>query len=168
MRRLLRPTAALILTLALAASGAVAREHDGGDHGRGGESGQERSQDRGPPPGWSRGGGERGRERGGGPPPWSRGGAGPGGRWERGPEAYGPPVGAYPAPGPGPYRALRPGPNRARRGGYLPPEARGGVVQDYGRYRLRQPPRGYAWVRSGQAMMLMDMNTGQVFDVIPD
>ena len=153
MRRLLRPIAALILTLALAAGGAVAREHDGGDQGHGGEHGQERSQERTPPPGWTRGVGGGGGERGG--PPFSRGGAG---RWERGPEAYGPPVGAYPAPGP----------YRARRGGYLPPEARGGVVQDYGRYRLRQPPRGYAWVRSGQAMMLMDMNTGQVFDVIPN
>ncbi|MDB5477077.1 MAG: hypothetical protein JWP49_2588, partial [Phenylobacterium sp.] len=77
-----------------------------------------------------------------------------GGRWERGPgpEAYGPPPGYYPP----------------RRGAYLPPQARGGVVQDYGRYRLRLPPRGYVWVRSGRATMLMDMNTGQVFDVIPD
>jgi Ni/Co efflux regulator RcnB len=40
-------------------------------------------------------------------------------------------------------------------------------VQDYGRYRLRPPPPGYGWVRSGRALMLMDMNTGQVFDVIP-
>ena len=111
---------------------------------------EHRGEGRGGPPPWARGP-ERGVERG-GPPPWSRGG----GRWERAPgppEAYGIPPGAY---------------YGARRGGYLPPQARGGVVQDYGRYRLRQPPRGYAWVRSGRAMMLMDMNTGQVFDVIPD
>lgn len=154
MRRLLRPIAALALTAALAAGGAVAREHEGGGHGRGPERGSERGQERGGPPGWSHGGGgERGGERG-GPPPWAHGG----GRWERGQEGYGPPPGAYPPP-------MAYG---ARRGGYLPPEARGGVVQDYGRYRLRPPPRGYAWVRSGRAMMLMDMNTGQVFDVIPD
>jgi Ni/Co efflux regulator RcnB len=55
-----------------------------------------------------------------------------------------------------------------RRGGYLPPEVRGGVVGDYGRYRLRPPPRGYTWMRVGNAFLLMNMATGQIFDVIED
>jgi Ni/Co efflux regulator RcnB len=142
MSRLFRTFAVVAALACLTGGGAFAREHrDGGDHQERGDRGgghEERG-------GRDRGGGDRG-----GPPPWARGG----GRFERapGPEAYGPPPGYYPP----------------RRGGYLPPQARGGVVQDYGRYRLRQPPRGYAWVRSGRATMLMDMNTGQVFDVIPD
>lgn len=102
--------------------------------------------------GWARGGerGDHGDR--GAPPPWTRGGG-----WER--RQAGPPPDAYGPP---------PGWDRPRRGGYLPPQARGGVVQDYGRYRLRPPPPGYGWVRSGRALMLMDMNTGQVFDVVPD
>jgi Ni/Co efflux regulator RcnB len=148
MRRLLPILAAIAALLASSGTGvAVAREHHG-ERGRGAERG-------GPPP-WAHGGerGERGGERGGGPPPWAGRG---GGRWEQRQaapsEGYGPPPGYY---------------NQPRRGGYLPPQARGGVVQDYGRYRLRPPPPGYGWVRSGRAMMLMDMSTGQVFDVIPD
>ena len=156
MKRLFRLFAVVATAASLTGGVALARDH----HGDGDQHGQGRGGERGAP-NWSRGGGERGGgergggERGGGDrggPPWSRGG----GRWERAPgpppEAYGPP----------------PGYNQPRRGGYLPPQYRGGVVQDYGRYRLRPPPRGYAWVRSGRAMMLMDMNTGQVFDVIPD
>jgi len=142
MRRFFRTFAVVAAVASLAGGAALARDH--GDGGRRGGGHEER--------------GGRGSEGRGGPPPWAHGG---GGRWERPPtEAYGPPPGAYSGPPTGYYQP--------RRGGYLPPQARGGVVQDYGRYRLRQPPRGYAWVRSGRAMMLMDMNTGQVFDVIPD
>jgi Ni/Co efflux regulator RcnB len=149
MRPLLRSFAIVAALVFLTGGGALAREHDGGGEQHGGHRGEGHgSEGRG---GDHRGGGERGA-----PPSWARSG----GRWERGPgpEAYGPPPGAYLPP-----RYYPP-----RRGGYLPPQARGGVVQDYGRYRLRPPPRGYAWVRSGRATMLMDMNTGQVFDVIPD
>jgi len=141
MRRLFRTIATVAALACLTAGGALAREHGGERHGEG------RGGERGGPPPWAHGGERGGGERG-------------GGRWERPPgEGYGPPPGAYPGP---------PGYYAPRRGGYLPPQARGGIVQDYGRYRLRQPPRGYEWVRSGHAMMLMDMNTGQVFDVIPD
>jgi Ni/Co efflux regulator RcnB len=142
MRRLLT-IAAIAATLGSAslAGVAAAREHgDRGGHGGGHEGG-------GPPP-WAHGGGG-----GRGGPGWAPGG---GGRWERGPVP----------PPPQPY-----GPPRGygvRRGGYLPPQARGGVVQDYGRYRLRPPPPGYGWVRSGRSVMLMDMGTGQIFDVVPD
>ena len=145
MRRLLPLLFAIATLLSAASAGvAVARDHGG--------EGDRRGQGRGPPS-WAgeRGGGEQGGDRG-GPPPWSNAG----GRWVQRqappPEAYGPPAGYY----------------QPRRGGYLPPQARGGVVQDYGRYRLRRPPPGYGWIRSGRALMLMDMNTGQVFDVIPD
>lgn len=54
-----------------------------------------------------------------------------------------------------------------RRGGYLGPGSSGAVIQDYGRYRLRPPPRGYAWVRTPGGMALMSQSTGQVFDVVP-
>ncbi|MFC3069798.1 RcnB family protein, partial [Phenylobacterium soli] len=117
---------------------------DGGERG-----GAAWGRERGGPPGWGRGQdrGDRSPDR-----PQER-------RFERRempPEAYGPPP-SYDQPR-----------YQPRRGGYLPPQARGGVVQDYGRYRLRPPPPGYGWVRSGRSMMLMDMGTGQVFDVVPD
>lgn len=53
-----------------------------------------------------------------------------------------------------------------RRGGFLRPDLRGGVVQDPGRFRLRPPPRGYSWVRVGGAFVLMDLSSGQIFDVV--
>jgi Ni/Co efflux regulator RcnB len=53
-----------------------------------------------------------------------------------------------------------------RRGGIVPPEARGAIVPDYGRLRLRPPPPGFAWVRMGDRYMLVSRATGQIFDVI--
>jgi Ni/Co efflux regulator RcnB len=50
----------------------------------------------------------------------------------------------------------------------MSPDHRGGVVEDYGRYRLRPPPRGYSWVRVGGGYALVSTMTGQVFDVVPD
>jgi Ni/Co efflux regulator RcnB len=55
----------------------------------------------------------------------------------------------------------------ARRGGYLAAPPGGAVVQDYGRFRLRAPPRGYEWVRTGSGYALVSTMTGQVFDVVP-
>lgn len=54
-----------------------------------------------------------------------------------------------------------------RRGGYLGPGAGGEVIQDPGRFRLRAPPRGYEWVRTGRGMALVSQSTGQIFDVVP-
>ena len=54
-----------------------------------------------------------------------------------------------------------------RRGGFLPPQA-GGVMPDYGRYRLRAPPRGFVWVRTGNGFAMVSQETGQVFDVVPN
>lgn len=59
-------------------------------------------------------------------------------------------------------------PQAARRGGYLPDRFRGGVVEDYRRFRLRPPPHGYAWVRVGSGFALVSEDTGRVFDIIPD
>ena len=54
-----------------------------------------------------------------------------------------------------------------RQGGYLPPAYENGRIDDYGRYRLRPPPRGYAWVRVGRGYALVSLETGQVFEMVP-
>ncbi|WP_297513741.1 RcnB family protein [uncultured Caulobacter sp.] len=79
-------------------------------------------------------------------------------RWSYGP----PPVDYYGRPG------FRPGYNAWRRGAYLPPYYRGRdyVVYDYYRYRLRPPPRGYYWYRTGNDYVLAAVATGLIFDVI--
>ena len=65
-------------------------------------------------------------------------------------------------------QGYRPGYESWRRGGYLPPHYRGGgyVVRDYGHYRLRPPPRGYYWYRTGNDYVLAAIATGLIFDVI--
>lgn len=110
------------------------------------------AQDRGRGRGRGREGGRgEGRGRGGDDRRWDRGGPGEGRgyrRFDDAPRDYGPP-------------------QRVRPGGYLPPEQRGAPVDDYPRYRLRQPPRGYAWRRMGDGFVLVDPN-GRVFDIVPD
>lgn len=176
MRRLISVLAAAALAATpLATVGvAMAKDHGGGGGrpeqrgpgGPGGPGGDGRWQGGGgrgaPAPQVWRGGGEDrggGREyRGGGD---YRGGYDRGGgRWAEpryeqryDPRAYAPPRGSYAAP--------------PRRGGYLPPQAGGQVIEDYGRFRLRAPPRGYEWVRVPGGMALVSTMTGQVFDVVP-
>lgn len=77
-------------------------------------------------------------------------------RWYYGP----PPVAYYGRPD------YRPGYMAWRRGAYLPPPYRGYVVQDYYRYHLRPPPRGYYWYRVGNDYLLAAIATGLIFDVI--
>lgn len=79
-------------------------------------------------------------------------------RWSYGP----PPPAYYGRPG------FRPGYTSWRRGAYLPSYYRGGgyVVNDYYRYRLRPPPRGYYWYRTGNDYVLAAIATGLIFDVI--
>jgi len=79
-------------------------------------------------------------------------------RWSYGP----PPSSYYGRPG------FRPGYTSWRRGAYLPSYYRGGgyVVNDYYRYSLRQPPRGYYWYRTGNDYVLAAIATGLIFDVI--
>jgi Ni/Co efflux regulator RcnB len=170
MRRLISvlAAAALAATPLATAGAAMAKDHgDGGRPEQRGPGGDGRWQGGGrgaPAPQVWRGGGE---ERGGGRE--YRGGGEYRGGYERGggrgdraepryeqrydPRAYAPPRGSY-APPP-------------HRGGFLPPQAGGQVIQDYGRFRLRAPPRGYEWVRVPGGMALVSTMTGQVFDVVP-
>ena len=39
------------------------------------------------------------------------------------------------------------------------------VVRDYGYYRLRQPPRGYHWVRADNDFLLVAITTGIILDL---
>jgi len=66
------------------------------------------------------------------------------------------------------HPSYRPGYVAWRRGAYLPPYYRGGgyIVHDYGRYRLRPPPRGYYWYRTGNDYVLAAIATGLIFDVM--
>lgn len=57
-------------------------------------------------------------------------------------------------------------PAAARRGGYLPRNFNGEIVDDYRRYRLRTPPAGFAWVRVGGGFALVSMQNGQIFDMV--
>ena len=61
----------------------------------------------------------------------------------------------------------RPGYNAWRRGALLPPSYRGYVINDYYRYRLRPPPRGYVWYRVGDSFMLTGVANGVIFEVVP-
>jgi Ni/Co efflux regulator RcnB len=54
-----------------------------------------------------------------------------------------------------------------RRGGRLPPGYGGQVIEDYPRYRLRPPPRGYTWRHVEEGYMLTGPN-GVIFDIIPE
>ena len=73
-----------------------------------------------------------------------------------------PPVAYYGRPG------YRPGYESWRRGAYLPSyyRDRGYVVHDYHRYRLRAPPRGYYWYRTGNDDVLAAIATGLLFEVM--
>ena len=74
---------------------------------------------------------------------------------------YGPPPQAYYG---NPY--YRPGYNSWRRGSVLPSYYRGYVVNDYYRYHLRPPPRGYAWYRAGDDYLLAAVASGLIFEII--
>jgi Ni/Co efflux regulator RcnB len=158
-RRLLALAAVVALAGPLSGGAAFAREggrgereagHDRGEH-RGWNPAEQRGWDRGERRGWDRGDGGRGGER--------RIYRGRGYEAER-PDDYQPPPSAYRP------RYARPSYAPGRRGGYLPDAYRGRALPDYGRYRLRPPPRGYAWYRVGESFVLVDQYTGQVFDVI--
>lgn len=63
-------------------------------------------------------------------------------------------------------QGFRDAPPAARRGGYLPRNFSGEIVDDYRRYRLRTPPAGFAWVRMGNGFALVSMRDGQIFDMV--
>ncbi len=127
----------------------------------------DRHWDRGPPPG----GADRRWDRGAPPGQWGRGGpgAGPQGwdsrryngywigrRWYYGP----PPDPAYEDP------EYRPGFTPWRPGAILPEGYRAYGVDEYWRYHLRRPPRGYYWVQVGDEFLLISSSSGQIFDVV--
>jgi Ni/Co efflux regulator RcnB len=149
--------AVLALTAPLAASAQGYGQHGG--HGGGGWFGGPRG-----------GGFEGGRGGFGGPGPGFGGGGPRGGGFGRPGPSMSP--GGYRGPrGPG-AMAVRPGfgAERSRgwaRGQYLPPEARGAMISDFGRYHLRRPPRGYYWYRSGDDYLLASGASGVIFEVIP-
>lgn len=183
MKRLI-PIFAAIVALAgpLAMSGAAAAKDHGQGQG-GGRGGSERGYDHGNR-GNGRGGeyrGERGEYRGAprGPerrvyeePAPYRGGRGeprgPDRRVYEDPSPYrgrgDPERGdrrAYEYDAPAPYYAPSP-----RRGGFMPPPT-GGAIQDYGRYRLRPPPRGFIWLRTNRGYAMVEQESGRVFDIVP-
>jgi Ni/Co efflux regulator RcnB len=59
---------------------------------------------------------------------------------------------------------MSPAPGVASRRGYAPESYRGGVVDDYRRYRLRPPPQGYDWVRMGNGFGLVERGSGRIYD----
>jgi Ni/Co efflux regulator RcnB len=42
------------------------------------------------------------------------------------------------------------------------------VVEDYGAYELRRPPRGHCWVRVDDDFLLAEIATGLVIDILYD
>jgi Ni/Co efflux regulator RcnB len=158
----------LLLTLAAAASAAAMAVGDVALADPGHDRGRDRGSERSNGGGWSRGdrGAERGGDRGGDrAPPGDRGAER--GEWQRG--RGDPRRGWSEAPPPESYVPYAPQGRGygVRRGGYMPPQYRGEPLQDYGRYRLRPPPRGYTWMRVGGSYVLMSVGTGQIFDVVP-
>jgi Ni/Co efflux regulator RcnB len=56
-----------------------------------------------------------------------------------------------------------------KRGGYVPMQYRRGnyVVSDWRRYRLKPPPRGYQYIRSGNGdFILAAITTGAIMSII--
>ena len=163
MKRLVILMAMTCLALPVMA-GAQGYEHRGHDGGGRGESHDRGDGDRG---GHDRDGGDRdGGDRGG----QNRGGGRHDGGYR---EPYGGerpapgPVyggrGGYPDPG---YRGGAGHSYRFVRGQFLPQEYRGYVVNDYDRYHLRRPPRGYYWYRAGDDYVLAALASGLIFEVI--
>jgi Ni/Co efflux regulator RcnB len=173
MKRLIPIFAAIVALAGPLALGdvAVAKDQHGGDRGgrdggrgadrgggdrggRGADQGGRGGEYRGDRGGYERrGADDRGvyRDRAAPPPGWREDRGGP----DRGDRRV------YESEAPPPYYAPR-----ARRGGYMPPQA-GSAVPDYGRYRLRPPPRGFVWVRTGNGYAMVSQDTGRVFDVVP-
>jgi hypothetical protein len=74
----------------------------------------------------------------------------------------GPPPGYYPPPGPGPGHG--PGWHRWHRGERF--YGNRYVVINWPHYRLRPPPPGYQWVRTGRQFVLIGITSGIVADII--
>jgi Ni/Co efflux regulator RcnB len=55
-----------------------------------------------------------------------------------------------------------------RRGEYLPEVYRHHFVSDWAWFGVRSPPRGYAWVWSGDQIVLVSLGSGLILDVVSD
>jgi Ni/Co efflux regulator RcnB len=164
---MIRRMAATLLSIATLAAplAANAQAYSHRDHGGGGGYGERGGGYSGAPHGYPGGGGFGGR--GFGPPanpyrggPGARTGPGPGPGYAGARSGDGGFIGARMAEG-------GPRPRGLMRGAYLSPEARGPMIQDFQRYHLRRPPRGYYWYRTGDDFVLAGVSTGVVFEVIP-
>jgi Ni/Co efflux regulator RcnB len=89
-------------------------------------------------------------------------------------QAPGQPGYHHPAPYPGPHG--QPGYHRPphaqanpyawrKKGGHVP-RGHGQVVTDYRRHGLRQPPRGYHWVRDGNNYILAGITSGIISSIL--
>ncbi|MFG1425044.1 RcnB family protein [Roseixanthobacter glucoisosaccharinicivorans] len=86
----------------------------------------------------------------------------------------GPPGYHHAAPPPGPHGApayhhpphAPAHPNAWRKKGGHVPHGHGQVVTDYRRHGLRQPPRGYHWVRDGNNYILAGITSGIISSIL--
>ncbi|MFG1463664.1 RcnB family protein [Xanthobacter sp. DSM 24535] len=83
----------------------------------------------------------------------------------------GPPPGAHGNPGPqgnpGYHRAPpKANPYAWRKKGGRMPHGRGYAVNDYRKHGLRQPPRGYHWVRDGNNYILAGITSGIISSIL--
>ncbi|WP_233161417.1 MULTISPECIES: RcnB family protein [unclassified Achromobacter] len=173
-QRALRATGALMAGMLTAASLAIsAPAHaDDRDHGQR-PIGPLAQQDRGPGgPGQGRPGGPGGPQNGGPGRPGGPGAQGPGrpGGPQDGPGHSGKPGpdknhGHGPQYGPD---AHGPGGPRWAKGDRLPPDYRNRqyIVEDWHRYNLSAPPRGYQWMGIGPDFVLSAIGTGVVLQVV--
>jgi len=95
-------------------------------------------------------------------------------RWPWGPpadprERMGPPPVVVPPGGPVGERRryYRPTYGKWWPGQVLPPDAPTVLITDYGRYHLRLPPRGYAWLLCDGDLILAAIGSREIFEVIP-
>jgi Ni/Co efflux regulator RcnB len=89
-------------------------------------------------------------------------------RHDGGQPGWGPaPPGRPGPPGLDGERPYRPHYDRWQPGQVLPPSAPAVVITDYGRFHLRQPPRGYQWLQCDGDFVLAATATGLIFEVIP-
>jgi Ni/Co efflux regulator RcnB len=158
MKRLILGLAAAAAIAGPMAAAGTAQAQTWNRQGRGDHRDWSRDNDRGSRSQWDN---DRGGRDGRGHPDWATGrnnGYYYYNRWSYGP----PPPAYYDNPN------YRPGYSSWRPGAVLPPYYRGYVVNDYYRFHLRPPPRGYAWYRAGDDYLLAGVASGLIFEIIPD
>ena len=153
--------AAAMIALAAAPAAALAQSYQDGRHG-GGQYGNGQSYNGGQR--YNGGGRGYGRGQGQGYRQGQARGQGYGGQWRQSDASGWRGDRSWQGRNEGAYRGR--GASWYRRGGYLPPYYSGYVVQDYGRWHLRQPPRGYYWYRTDDGFVLAAIASGLIFDIV--